>query len=54
MIYMNDDFDVAIDFARNHSDIPFCAKMARNFDRLGFLTTKQVEMLLRIRRERTR
>lgn len=49
----NTDFDTAIDFARNYrKTIPFCAKMVNHFDRLGFLTERQVAALLRIKQEK--
>lgn len=47
------DIDQAIDFAEDYErDVPFCAAMVRHYRAFGSLTARQVEVLLRIRRER--
>ena len=50
---MNDDFDEAIDYARDRANQnKFCAKMVRQFDILGYLTPAQVRAILKIKDDR--
>jgi hypothetical protein len=48
----NADLDKAIDFAEGYQNTyPFCKKMAIHFNRLGYLTSSQVQTLLSIKKE---
>lgn len=48
----NRTFDEAIDFARNYrTRFDFCRKMVNQFERLGYLTSRQVAALIRMKSE---
>lgn len=44
-------FDEALEFARNYrTRFEFCGKMVHQFDRFGYLTKRQVEALVKMKR----